>query len=214
VHFLVVGPHRSTYSLLRLGIDHAFAEIHALAEAMVEERKQKRRELNASASSTDLCYLVDLLIDSQSEGHETLTDEEIRDNAIFFLIAGSETTATVRIVFLSICHSIFHRSFQTMSWFFAHTLQNLTIWNKVVAEVDQALPNLPSSGESDPIFTDGKSFAYLMQCVHEALRISPPISMLFPREFPEARTFFGYLFPARVRTNLFYADCLIHSVFL
>lgn len=73
-------------------IEKAITELHGIVDAIIEERRDLKRH------GTRM-YLIDVMIDSQDEDNGgnliKLTDLELRDNAIMFLLAGSETTATV-----------------------------------------------------------------------------------------------------------------------
>jgi len=160
-------------------VEEAFTNMNAIVESIIEERKA--RKLSSAGKDGDttegICYLIDLLIQARdSEDGRGLTDEEIRDNAIVFLIAGSETTSV------------------TMTWFFAHMCQNKDIFAKVIKEVDAALPD-PTAFSQEHL----EVFPFLQQSVMETLRLTPSVNPIFPRILPEARTIGGVRIPKSLR---------------
>lgn len=68
-------------------------EIHSIAASVITERKHF---IENGGDVSDACFLIDLLLAAHGEGDERLTDTELRDNIVTFLVAGSETTAGVR----------------------------------------------------------------------------------------------------------------------
>ncbi|MFF5157909.1 cytochrome P450 [Streptomyces sp. NPDC000348] len=64
-------------------------ELHALCDRLIEQRR--RGGTSDHEAGTDL---LTLLINARSDEDTPLTDEELRDQVLVFLLAGSDTTAT------------------------------------------------------------------------------------------------------------------------
>jgi len=158
-------------------VKEAFHTLHRLAEEIVNERRDK---LNAGQISADKTFLVDLLIEARDEenGREIkLSDEELRDNVIIFLIAGSETTSW------------------TMTWFLYFMTQDPSVLQKLRKELENANSTEMITGDQ----TEKKAKSYFEKCVSETLRVASPVSVCFARQFPQPRTFGGFSFPGLMR---------------
>jgi len=86
--------------------------------------------------------------------------------------------------------------------------QHPDILNKVRKEVDDMFDNVGEAkfglyGESDAETEKAMKLPYLTQCVNETMRITPPVVNTPNRLLPEARTLFGFKFPALVPFQFF-----------
>ncbi|NJQ01124.1 cytochrome P450 [Streptomyces zingiberis] len=68
----------------------AQAELHALCDRLIE----RRRRSGGTSGATGSDDLLTLLINARSDEDTPLTDLELRDQVLVFLLAGSDTTAT------------------------------------------------------------------------------------------------------------------------
>jgi len=89
--------------------------------------------------------------EKDDEGAAKLSPEEVRDNAVAFLFAGSETTAT------STCWTLFHLT------------HNPEAYKKLQAEVDAAM-----AGDTVADVEELERMPYLAQCFKESMRLSHP----------------------------------------
>ena len=102
------------------------------------------------AQPTDSDDLVNLLLAAQDpEGGLGLSDEEVRDQALVFLMAGHETTATALTFTLHLLG--FHPEVQA----------------RVQEEVDTVL------GDSEPTMAHAQALQYTTQTIKEAMRLYP-----------------------------------------
>lgn len=109
-----------------------------------------------------------------------LSDDEIRANASFFMIAGSETTATL----LSGCIFLL--------------LTRQDTYRELVSQVRDRYPT-PSA----ITFASTANFPYLRAVVHESLRMYPPTPLGMPRVVPEGGAMIaGRFVPGRVSTAI------------
>jgi len=114
-------------------------------------------------------------LERQRRDYETrLSDEEVRDNAVTFLAAGSETTAVA------------------MMWLFYHLAENPEVKMKLQRELDAV--NLDEKNEN--------AMPYFWQCVNESMRITPSAFLSFLRQMPEPRIINGVRFPSGSLANV------------
>ncbi|SFR34286.1 cytochrome P450 [Halogeometricum limi] len=115
--------------------------------------------------------VVSMLLAARDEGGSSLSDEQIRDEAITLLTAGHETTA------VSLTYTI-------------HLLaQHPEIEAKLVAELDSEL------GDERPTMGDLSDLEYTEQVVEESMRLFPPVPGIV-REAEAPDEIGGYTIPA------------------
>lgn len=98
---------------------------------------------------TDLLGM--LMATRDADTGETMSDEQLRDEAVTMLMAGHETTANA------------------LAWMLYLLSGHPEIARKVEAEVDTVL------GDRRPGLGDYKALAYTLQVVREAMRVYPPV---------------------------------------
>ena len=127
------------------------------------------RKRNHPSADTDLVTLLLSATDPENGG--SLTDQEVRDQALVFLMAGHETTATSLT-------------------FTLHLLgRHPDIQRRVQAEVDEVL------GGRAPTLADIPSLAYTTMAIKEAMRLFPAAHDI-PRTPKESFEWGGYTIPA------------------
>lgn len=101
--------------------------------------------------------LVDLMIEAAQDNPE-FTDEKVRDNALLFLTAGSETTSTA------------------MTWLLYLLTQHPNVYKRVMAENEQVdLETLLLPGDLS------KKVPYLTKVIQETLRLRTPVGGIVAR---------------------------------
>ncbi|KAL2803421.1 cytochrome P450 [Aspergillus granulosus] len=119
---------------------------------------------------------------SQKNGEECLSDQEIRNDAQSFIIAGSDTTAN------------------TLTYLVWSVLKDEGIREKLVAELNESI------AEKELSDSELRELPYLNQVISEALRLYPAVPSALPRVVPEkGSTLAGYWLPggATVTTQLY-----------
>ncbi|KAF2711502.1 cytochrome P450 monooxygenase-like protein [Pleomassaria siparia CBS 279.74] len=101
------------------------------------------------------------IVKSQGSKEKALTRPEIDSNAVLFLIAGSETTATL------------------LSGVTYLLLKNQRTYAKLVAEIRGRFKK-----QSEITIDEVNNMEYLIACLQEALRYYPPVPTGFPRVVP------------------------------
>jgi cytochrome P450 len=119
------------------------------------------------ATNTDTNDLLTLLIMAQDDENKRLTDEQLRDEIITFILAGHETTAVV------------------LNWFWYLLSQHPEVETKLHAELDQVL------GGRTPTVEDLPNLKYSEMVFLETLRLYPSIYLFF-RENTVAHKFGEY----------------------
>ncbi|UPK91592.1 hypothetical protein LCI18_002527 [Fusarium solani-melongenae] len=94
-----------------------------------------------------------------------LSDRTKKSQAVDILAAGSDTTA------LTLTYGIFH------------ILSNLAIKQRLVDELDAALPDV----ETKPSLSELEKLPYLTGCMKESLRIASPVPGRLPRIVPKGK---------------------------
>ncbi|MEU1482129.1 cytochrome P450 [Streptomyces sp. NPDC005760] len=122
--------------------DHANRRLREIVESMISDRRR------STADHGDL--LSTLLRAEHPETGQRLTDEEILDQVVTFLVAGSETTAS------------------TLAFVFHLLGAHPEAERLVHAEVDAAV------GDRSPVFDDLPKLEYTRAVITEALRLYPP----------------------------------------
>lgn len=110
--------------------------------------------------------IIDLLISARDEEGYALSDQEVRDELIFLIIAGYETTYT------------------TLTWALYWIYRTPQVKKRILAEL-QSLGNI-----ADPLTIS--HLPYLTAVCHETLRINPPFSFTAPRLVQQPMESLGY----------------------
>ncbi|MEO3751921.1 cytochrome P450 [Streptomyces sp. B6B3] len=122
--------------------DHANARLREIVAAMIDARRR---------SPADRDDLVSTLLRAEHPvTGQRLTDRELQDQVITFLVAGSETTAS------------------TLAFVFHLLGTHAEVEKRVHAEVDEAL------GDRTPGYEDLPALPYTRDVITEALRLYPP----------------------------------------
>ncbi|KAL2846419.1 cytochrome P450 [Aspergillus pseudoustus] len=119
---------------------------------------------------------------NQKNGEECLSDQEIRNDAQSFIIAGSDTTAN------------------TLTYLVWSVLRDENIRRKLIAELNKSV------GEKELSDAELRELPYLNQVISEALRLYPAVPSALPRVVPDkGSTLAGYWLPsgATVTTQLY-----------
>ncbi|KAG0241453.1 hypothetical protein BGW41_005911 [Actinomortierella wolfii] len=128
-----------------LGILNKFAAmaVNARRAEAPEQKELRQRDL------------LDHFINYKTEDGQMLTDKELRDVFVNFMIAGRDTTA------------------QTLAWQFYQLIVNPRVTQKLVEEIDTVLEG---SEERMTYETLMHEMPYLKAVMHETLRLHPPVS--------------------------------------
>ncbi|TGK06989.1 cytochrome P450 [Leptospira semungkisensis] len=118
----------------------ALKDMHSVVEELIAERKKN--------PSNDLISM--LLEVKDEETGETMSETQVRDEAITLLLAGHETTANA------------------LSWAFYLLSQHPDVWEKVRNEAVNVL------GDRTPGLEDIQKLAFTRKVVDETLRMYPP----------------------------------------
>ncbi|MER7462461.1 cytochrome P450 [Streptomyces sp. NPDC097981] len=155
--------------------DRANARLRQIVEELIARRRQ------SEAGEGDL--LSTLLCAEHPETGERLSDRQVLDQVVTFLVAGSETTAS------------------TLAFVF-HLMGTLPeVEQRVHAEVDAAL------GGRTPVYEDLPSLPYTRNVITEALRLYPP-SWMSMRVAAEDVALGGLTVPAG--TMILYSAYALH----
>ncbi|KAF9137676.1 hypothetical protein BG015_002646 [Linnemannia schmuckeri] len=100
--------------------------------------------------------LLDYFVDYEYEDGSGLTDEQLRDVFLNFLIAGRDTTS------------------QALAWMFYHLMKHPDIEAKMREEIDVVFPNGSDEYTYDIISRD---MPYVKAVFYETLRLFPPVSV-------------------------------------
>ena len=182
------SPSSSISSFLFSAIFAHLDKIQSFALGLVKER----RDLGLATENSTV--LIDLLISAYDDESKTklsdievhcfllthtgsLISFEIRDNALTFLLAGSETTATA------------------MTWFMGNVVRHPEVKKKLQEEVDSFF-STKSFDDFDPDDTD--KFPYLHQVLCESMRLTPGLLGVAARVLKQDQTIAGWRFPAGV----------------
>jgi len=162
-------------------VEAAIDTIQEAAMAIVQERKAHLNQ-RLSTASDDAVHLVDLILQASDEENETnkkLSDIEVRDNTVVFLVAGSETTAWA------------------LSYFLGNLLKNPAVLAKVRAEVDAFFDSLKETAFDTDLAEE--RLPYLWQSLKESMRVTPSVLGVVPRVLTKDMTFGGYRIPKDLR---------------
>ncbi|MFZ3587725.1 cytochrome P450 [Bacillus sp. DJP31] len=138
----------------------------AVLEGLVKQLIQEA----TNQSDEDEDHLLQMLLQSKYEDGTSLSQQEIRDQVVTFVIAGHETTANV------------------LSWIWFLLSQNPSVEKKFHEEIDTVL-----NGEN-PTFGDVSQLPYTHQIFQEALRLYPAAWIIL-RQAKEDVQITGHTFP-------------------
>jgi cytochrome P450 len=142
----------------------ALATLNDLVYGMIEERRR------SGVDRGDLLSMLVLARDEE-EGGRTMTDVQIRDEAMTLVLAGHETTANA------------------LTWTWYLLSQNPEAEARFHAELDEAL------GGRTPTLNDLPALPYTRMVMAESMRLYPPVPRL-GRRAVEDHEVGGYVIPA------------------
>lgn len=154
----------------------AIEHLDKIIYAMIEERRSKsnRRE-----------DLLTMLLEAQDEGSDgsTMSNKQLRDEALTLFLAGQESTAN------------------SLTWTFYIIAQNPEVENRVHEELVSVLNGRP------PCLDNIGKLSYTQKVFKEALRLYPP-AWAVARRAIEDYTVGGYFVPAG--TDVFMSQFVVH----
>ncbi|KAI7898001.1 cytochrome P450 [Cokeromyces recurvatus] len=127
--------------------DHNIKLMHTIVEDVIKDRKDSKDAKNMEKD------LLGFMLNAHDEHNLGLSDENIRDQVITFLIAGHDTTAN------------------TLAW----TLYEFTRNPDVETKVLQEIANAGITSDKLPTPEQINSLKYLSKVLKEVLRLHPPI---------------------------------------
>ncbi len=147
---------------LPLPSTHAFHTARAYLNGLIAGLISERR-----ATGADRGDLLSMLIQARDENGDALSDEDVRDEALTFFLAGQETTALA------------------LTWTWYAIARNPAVEATLHDELDRVL------GGRLPTIDDMPALDYTNRVVSEALRLYPP-AYLLTRRVVEACEIGGY----------------------
>ncbi|KAF7720877.1 hypothetical protein EC973_005878 [Apophysomyces ossiformis] len=130
--------------------DKSVALMHSIVDEVIKERKSGP---DASDMNKDL---LGFMLNARDEHNLGLSDENIRDQVVTFLIAGHDTTAN------------------TLAW----TLYELSRNPDIEAKVLQEIANCGITHDKNPTTEQISNLKYMHQVLKEILRLYPPVRAL------------------------------------
>jgi cytochrome P450 len=127
-------------------IQQAMRTIDDVVREIVEARR--------SDPQLDPSDMVGLLLAARDVDGAAMSETQVRDELVTFMLAGHETTAN------------------GLAWLWYLLAQNPDARDRLTAEVDAVL------GEREPTAADASALLWTTACVHEALRLYPPAWIL------------------------------------
>ncbi|KAL4936460.1 hypothetical protein BDV06DRAFT_227874 [Aspergillus oleicola] len=141
-------------------------------DGFTREIIEKRRAVLHTNPRNDLLQkLVSCVDDSPNSLFNT---EDLQDEVVVFLLAGSETTANTEVFLLLLL---------------AHHPDKL---KKLQAEIDRLYPDPAKQADTD----DHIHMHYLQACINETMRLYPAMATGSPRSSTQATTILGHKIPA------------------
>jgi cytochrome P450 len=128
-------------------------EFFRLSAAKVAQRLER---------GTDRPDFISEILKNQGEKSKSLTRGEMDSNAVVFMVAGSETTATL------------------LSGVTYLLMKNPDVYKKLVGEIRGKFKK-----QSEITIDEVNNMEYLIACLQEALRRYPPVPTGFPRVVPK-----------------------------
>lgn len=116
----------------------------------VLDRRIHEMVVERQASATEKNDLLSVLLNAREEDGSTMSDKQVRDEALTLFAAGHETTATA------------------LTWVWYLLAAHPDVYQKVQQEVDTVL-----QGRA-PTYTDLARLPYALQVLKEAMRLYPP----------------------------------------
>ncbi|CAG8950203.1 hypothetical protein HYFRA_00008440 [Hymenoscyphus fraxineus] len=161
----------NSYPLIGIPISKLLKHVPQLQQARLKhfqytEEKTLRR-LNASTDRND--FVSYILRHNDEKG---MSREEMIQTCNVFILAGSETTATL------------------LSGLTYHLLRNPSTMFKLVKEIREAFPDPKSM-----TFNSLSQLKYMQACIQEAFRIYPPVPILLPRKTEHDVVIDGHFIP-------------------
>ena len=126
-------------------------QLRQLADRLIRDRKEGRTGREKGARQDLLDLLLEAVDPTTGEG---LTDKEVRDEAMTFVLAGHETTANL------------------VSWMLHVCMLRPQVWQELQAEVDAVCRDEPLG------YTDLMQLPVLDAVINETLRFFPPIPIM------------------------------------
>lgn len=148
---------------LRIRSQRANATLDEIIYGFIEQRR---------ATGEDRGDLLSMLLLSEDEDGERMTDKQVRDEAVTLFLAGHETTANA------------------LNWTWWLLAQNPAVEARLHQELDDALAGNP------PTLRDLKRLPYTDIVIKESMRLMPPVWSI-GRVNREATEVMGYSFPER-----------------
>ncbi|KAM3588896.1 hypothetical protein VKS41_001325 [Umbelopsis sp. WA50703] len=130
--------------------DRSLNLMHEIVDGVIEQRRDNP---HASEDNKDL---LDFMLTARDENNLGLSDENIRDQVITFLIAGHETTSN------------------TLAW----TLYELSRHPEIEQKILQEIVNLGITHDTLPTSEQSSSMKYTYQVLKETLRMYSPLRAL------------------------------------
>ncbi|KAL6245978.1 hypothetical protein RBB50_007131 [Rhinocladiella similis] len=166
--FMVVVPVQSFFPFLRYvpipKIQEGYRGLRKLINfaqrSVIEFQDKVKQEGDDFAQGTFLRNLIDAR--DEETGGSKLTFEELVENTIIFLVAGSDTTAVTTMYIIWECG------------------KNPQVKKKLVDEIRTAFPDAKHA----PTYQEAAKLPYLNACIEEALRLWGPLNAGFPRVSP------------------------------
>ncbi|CAF2661129.1 unnamed protein product [Rotaria sp. Silwood2] len=157
------------YRALRLiGLVQFLADLPFWGKKTIDEAAKKLNEFvdqaitdRRNGKSKSLCSgedILDLLLSAVDENHKGFSDQQIREEALTFVLAGHETTATL------------------MAWTIYVLMTHEQVLHACREEVDRVLPN-----GTMPDFEHMADLSVIEAVIYETLRLYPP-APFFARE--------------------------------
>ncbi|XP_066280202.1 cytochrome P450 4B1-like [Branchiostoma lanceolatum] len=146
--------------------------VHEYAERIIAERKEALMQRDGEERANRKKYLdfLDILLEAKDEDGNGLTDAEIRDEVDTFMFEGHDTTAS------------------GLSWTLYCLARHPGHQEKCRKEAREVL-----KGKTEVTWDLLPSLKYITMCVKEAMRMFPPVPVIFrqlesPLTFPDGRT--------------------------
>lgn len=163
--------------LLKKGFDSG-AKLKQLALDILDERKKLRE--SGEVSSDKVKYIIDIILDANAEEDDpklSLSDEEMRDNALIFLAAGSETAAGAVI------------------WCIINLVEHPELYSRLLRDIDEYMDANNSQVGSDLM----EKIPYLRQCIEESMRITPSVTVISTRVPHQDQQVGKFIIPEGIR---------------
>lgn len=142
---------------------------------VIEQIIQERRSTAVNGRIQDSGDLLSMLLLAEDEAGHSMSDQQVRDEAVTLFAAGHETTAN------------------TLTWTWYLLAQHPEVAAKLEAEIEQVL-GLGANGRL-PTLADLPHLPYAEMIVKEAMRLYPPAWALGSRQASEATTIGDYTIP-------------------